>query len=90
MFGYFYLAWDVFLGQGLKNMSMKGSVMTPTMDWREGTAGGCDGESVRRRAYDQAMARFAGRRGIRRAMSEESKRYVASFDGLVIAGGDPE
>lgn len=45
-----------------------------------------DGDGIRRRAYEEAMARFAGRRGIGRALREESLRFVRSYDGPVVVG----
>lgn len=57
-------------------------------EWPEGQANGHDGAGVHRSAYAEAMARLSGRRGLRHAMSEENRHRVATFDGLVVAGGD--
>lgn len=64
--------------------------MAHNMDRCNSVSNGHDGDGVRRSAYDEAMARLAGRRGLRRTMSDDSRRFVAAFDGLIVAGVDPE
>lgn len=45
-----------------------------------------DGDNTRRRAYEEAMARFAGRRGIGRSVAREDRATILEYEDHVIAG----
>lgn len=45
-----------------------------------------DGDSVRRSAYEEAMARLAGRRSLRHHMTRDSIQRVEQYSGPVVLG----
>lgn len=60
--------------------------MTQCVNGRETTTSHHDGDGIRRAAYEAAMARFSGRRGLGRTMTAESRALVRDFDFFVVAG----
>lgn len=45
-------------------------------------------DPIRKAAYEEAMAKFKGRRSLRATMTDEQIRYVEGYDGPVVLG-DP-
>lgn len=46
-------------------------------------------DPIRKTAFDEAMAKFSGRKGLRHYMTPEQIRYVDNYEGPVVLG-DPE